>query len=245
MVKLEGAEVITIEGLGTPENPHLIQEAFCLAGAIQCGFCTPGMIMAAKALLDSNHNPDEAAIKKALARNLCRCTGYKKIIEAVQLAGQFIRKETSPDEVKIKIGKEAIGESHVRPTAMIKACGLAQFNDDVPLPGGALEIAVTRSTERHARIKSIDTSAAEKMPGVVGFLRAGDIKGTNRLRQVHRISRFCVKTWSVSSETRLLPWLLKPGTGPGCRRGGESGIRTAACADDGGRIPGPGCIRHP
>ena len=96
MVKLEGAEVITIEGLGTPENPHLIQEAFCLAGAIQCGFCTPGMIMAAKALLDSNPNPDEAAIKKALARNLCRCTGYKKIIEAVQLAGQFIRKETSP-----------------------------------------------------------------------------------------------------------------------------------------------------
>jgi len=185
MVNLQGAEVITIEGLGTPENPHLIQEAFCLAGAIQCGFCTPGMIMAAKALLDANPNPDDAAIKKALARNLCRCTGYKKIIEAVKLAGQFIRKETTPEEVKSKIGQEAIGSSHVRPTAMLKACGLAQFNDDVPLPEGALEVAVARSTERHARIKSIDTSEAEKMPGVVGILRAQDIKGTNRLRQVH------------------------------------------------------------
>ena len=95
VVNLEGAEVISIEGLGTPENPHLIQEAFVLAGAIQCGFCTPGMIMATKALLDQNPNPDVAAIKKALARNLCRCTGYKKIIEAVQLAGRFIRGETS------------------------------------------------------------------------------------------------------------------------------------------------------
>jgi len=185
MFKLQGAEVITIEGLGTPKNPHLIQEAFCLAGAVQCGFCTPGMIMSAKALLDVNPDPDEAAIKKALARNLCRCTGYKKIIEAVQLAGKFIRKETTPDKIKSKIGKKAIGQSHVRPTAMIKACGLAQFNDDIPLPEDALEIAVTRSTERHAIIKSIDTSTAEKMPGVVGFIRAWDIKGTNRLRQVH------------------------------------------------------------
>src|SRR5271157_1624896 len=74
---MEGSEVITVEGLGTPENPHLVQEAFVLAGAIQCGFCTPGMIMATKALLDQNKNPDVAAIKKALARNLCRCTRYK------------------------------------------------------------------------------------------------------------------------------------------------------------------------
>jgi aldehyde oxidoreductase len=185
MVNLEGAEVISIEGLGTPENPHLIQEAFCLAGAVQCGFCTPGMIMSAKALLDVNPDPDEAAIKKALARNLCRCTGYKKIIEAVQLAGKFIRKETTPDKVRSKIGKEALGVSHVRPTAMLKACGLAQFSEDIPLPEDALEIAVVRSTEHHAIIKSIDTSAAEKMPGVVGFLSAQDIKGTNRIRMYY------------------------------------------------------------
>ena len=133
----------------------------------------------------TNPDPDVATIKKALAHNLCRCTGYKKIIEAVQLAGRFIRKETTPEAVRSQIGKEAIGESHPRPTAMLKACGLAQFNDDIPLPADALEIAVVRSTERHALIKSIDTSAAEHMPGVVGFVRASDIKGTNRLRQVH------------------------------------------------------------
>jgi aldehyde oxidoreductase len=185
VVKLEGAEVVTVEGLGTPENPHLIQEAYVLAGAIQCGFCTPGLIMATKALLDRNSDPDVAAIKKALARILCRCTGYKKIIEAVQLAGRFIRKETTPDAVRARLGKSMLGVSHVRPTAMLKACGLAQFNDDVPLPSDAVELAVVRSTVFHGIIKSLDTSAAEKMPGVVGFLRASDIKGTNRLRQVH------------------------------------------------------------
>jgi aldehyde oxidoreductase len=92
VVDLEGADVISVEGLGTPENPHLIQEAFVLSGAIQCGFCTPGMIMATKALLDQNPNPAVAEIKKALAHNLCRCTGYKKIIDAVLLAGRFLRK---------------------------------------------------------------------------------------------------------------------------------------------------------
>ena len=185
VVKLERADVISVEGLGTPENPHLIQEAFVLAGAIQCGFCTPGMIMAAKALLDVNPDPDEAAIKKALTRNLCRCTGYKKIIEAIQLAGRFIRNETTPDVVRAQLGKGMIGVSHPRPTAMLKACGLALFNDDIPLPPDALELAVVRSTVRHGIIKSIDTTAAEKMPGVVGFVTAKDIKGTNRLRQVH------------------------------------------------------------
>ena len=88
---LEGSEVITIEGLGTPEKPHPIQEAFVLTGAIQCGYCTPGMIMATKALLDKKPNPTLADVKKALAHNLCRCTGYKKIIDAVNLAGKFVR----------------------------------------------------------------------------------------------------------------------------------------------------------
>jgi aldehyde oxidoreductase len=185
VAKLEGADVISVEGLGTPENPHLIQEAYVLSGAIQCGFCTPGLIMATKALLDANPNPDVPAIKKALIRNLCRCTGYKKIIEAVQLAGQFIRGETTPDAVRAQIGEGMIGVSHPRPTAMLKATGLALFNDDIPLPPDALELAVVRSTVAHGIIKSIDTSAAEKMPGVVGFVRAEDIKGTNRLRQVH------------------------------------------------------------
>lgn len=182
VVNLESAEVITVEGLGTPENPHLIQEAFVLSGAIQCGFCTPGMIMATKALLDQNPNPDVAAIKRALARNLCRCTGYKKIIEAVQLAGRFIRRETTPKDVRSKIGKGMLGVSHPRPTAMHKACGLAQFNADIKLPPDAVELAVAHSTQYHALIKSVDTSVAAKMPGVVGIMTAQDIKGTNRIR---------------------------------------------------------------
>ena len=123
------------------------------------------MIMAAKALLDVNPDPDEGAIKKALARNLCRCTGYKKIIEAVRLSGGFLRKETTPDAERAKLGKEALGVSHVRPTALLKACGLALFNDDVPLLPDAVELAVVRSTEPHAVIKGVDTSEAEKMPG--------------------------------------------------------------------------------
>lgn len=185
VVRLEGAEVISVEGLGTPENPHLIQEAYVLSGAIQCGFCTPGLIMVTKDLLDKNPDPDVETIKKKLAHNICRCTGYKKVIEAVQLAGQFIRKETTPEAYRSKIGSGAVGQSHVRPSAMLKACGLAQFNDDVPLPADALELAVVRSTEYHGLIKSIDYSEAEKSPGVIGILKASDIKGTNRLRQVH------------------------------------------------------------
>jgi aldehyde oxidoreductase len=178
---LEGADVITVEGLGTPENPHLIQEAFVLSGAIQCGYCTPGMIMATKALLDQNPNPDIKAIKKALARNLCRCTGYTKIIDAVRLAGQFLRGETSPEAVRRNLKKRMIGESHPRPSAMLKACGLAEFTADIKLEN-VLELAVVHSTEHHAIIKSIDSSAATKMPGVVGIMTADDIKGINRIR---------------------------------------------------------------
>ncbi|HTY82236.1 MAG TPA: 2Fe-2S iron-sulfur cluster-binding protein, partial [Dehalococcoidales bacterium] len=182
--ELDGAEVITVEGLGTPENPHLIQEAFVLAGAIQCGYCTPGMIMATKALLDANPDPDDAAIKKALARNLCRCTGYVKIIDAIKLAAKFLRKETTPAKVRAAINKnKMIGESHPRPSSMIKACGLAKFGGDIKMDN-MLEIAAVHSTEFHAVIKSIDTSAAKKMPGVVGVMTAEDVKGTNRLRVI-------------------------------------------------------------
>ena len=137
---LNGAEVITIEGLGTPDNPHLIQEAFVLAGAIQCGFCTPGMIMAAKVLLDQNPDPGRDEIKHALRRNLCRCTGYDRIIEAVLLAARFKRGEITPDAVRPRANAGAVGVSHPRPSAMIKACGTAHFTADIRIPG-ALELA--------------------------------------------------------------------------------------------------------
>jgi aldehyde oxidoreductase len=183
VTNLDGAEVITVEGLGTPDNPHLIQEAYVLSGAIQCGYCTPGMIMATKDLLDRNPNPDVVEIKKALEHNLCRCTGYNTIIDAVKLAGRFIRGETSPDKVRPDPNGPKIGVSHPRPSAMIKACGLAEFSADIKLQG-ALELAVVRSTKHHAKIKSIDTSKAKKMPGVVGVMTAKDIKGDNRIKTI-------------------------------------------------------------
>lgn len=178
---LDGADVITVEGLGTPENPHLIQEAFVLSGAIQCGFCTPGMIMASKVLLDVNPNPTEEEILKALRGNLCRCTGYTKIIEAVQLAGKFLRGELNPESLRPAPEQGCLGISHPRPSAMAKACGTAHFTADFRVQG-ALELAVLRSALPHARIVSIDSTVAEAMPGVAGVITAVDIRGTNILK---------------------------------------------------------------
>lgn len=84
----EGDQITTIEGVEQDGKLHPIQEAFIEAGAIQCGFCTPGMVLAAKALLDKNPNPTREDIKKALSANLCRCTGYQQIFEAIELAAK-------------------------------------------------------------------------------------------------------------------------------------------------------------
>jgi carbon-monoxide dehydrogenase small subunit len=84
----DGAEIITNAGLGTMTEPHLIQQAFADVGAAQCGYCTPGMVLSAKALLDANPHPTESEIREAISGNLCRCTGYSQIIEAVQLVAE-------------------------------------------------------------------------------------------------------------------------------------------------------------
>jgi aerobic-type carbon monoxide dehydrogenase small subunit (CoxS/CutS family) len=87
-----GRKITTIEGLGTPNRPHPLQEAFVETGAVQCGYCIPGMVLSAKALLDEDPDPDEATIRRALDGNLCRCTGYVKQVEAVHLAAKRLRK---------------------------------------------------------------------------------------------------------------------------------------------------------
>lgn len=84
----DGGEILTVSGLGTTSNPHPIQEAFADTGAAQCGFCTPGMVLAAKALLDENPHPTEEEIREAISGNLCRCTGYTPIVHAIQLAAE-------------------------------------------------------------------------------------------------------------------------------------------------------------
>ena len=87
----DGREILTIEGLGEDDRLHPLQEAFVMEGAIQCGFCTPGMIMNSKALLDKSPDPDETAIREAISGVLCRCTGYRKIVQAIKSASAGAR----------------------------------------------------------------------------------------------------------------------------------------------------------
>jgi len=104
----DGSEVVTNAGLGTMEAPHPLQEAFADAGAAQCGFCTPGMIISAKALLDENPNPTEAEIREAISGNLCRCTGYGQIVSAIRLAAERLaRSSSSPSSSLREEGREA------------------------------------------------------------------------------------------------------------------------------------------
>lgn len=94
--RVAGRKVTTVEALGDPSHPHLIQKAFVEAGAVQCGYCTPGMILATKALLDRNSKPTEQEIVNALSGNLCRCTGYVKILDAVRHAAAVMQQEQKP-----------------------------------------------------------------------------------------------------------------------------------------------------
>ena len=88
VVQANGRKIQTIEGLEGPQGLHPIQKAFVDKGAIQCGFCTPGMILTAKSLLENNPRPDREEIRKAISGNLCRCTGYQKIVDAIEAASQ-------------------------------------------------------------------------------------------------------------------------------------------------------------
>ena len=91
-VEAEGAEVTTVEGVGVGDQLHPVQQAFIETGALQCGFCTPGFIMSAKALLERTPNPSEQEIRLAISGNLCRCTGYDKIVRAIMTASQALSK---------------------------------------------------------------------------------------------------------------------------------------------------------
>ncbi|MBI4594999.1 MAG: (2Fe-2S)-binding protein [Candidatus Tectomicrobia bacterium] len=87
-VEVQGKDIVTIEGLSSGDKLHPIQQAFLDSGAIQCGFCTPGFVLSAKALLEENKKPTREEVRRAIAGNLCRCTGYVKIVEAIETAAQ-------------------------------------------------------------------------------------------------------------------------------------------------------------
>jgi aldehyde oxidoreductase len=180
VAKAQGKEFTTIEGIGTLKNPHPLQLAFAKAGAIQCGFCTPGMIVRAKSILDKNLDPSRNEIKKALQPHICRCTGYQKIFEAIELAASFLRGKTKSIELKLT-GKGAIGDPVTRPDALEKATGTTLYAADLAVDGCA-HIRVLRSPHHHAKIVHIDKKEAEAIPGVITVLTAQDVKGTNILK---------------------------------------------------------------
>ena len=183
--KVQGQQVLTIEGLGSPETPHPLQTAFMEAGAVQCGYCIPGMLLTSKALLDRSPDPAREEIQEALSGNLCRCTGYQRIIGAVQAAARQIRsqadlsKETPLPEV------QGIGGSHRRMDAWEKVSGSLRFAADLLLPG-ALEILVVRSPHHHARLVSLAVPKASRVPGVTRVITAEDIPGENGLGDYSR-----------------------------------------------------------
>lgn len=168
--KLEGAHILTVEGLDPLEQEAFVY-AFGECGAVQCGFCIPGMVMSAKALLDQNKDPSEDEIKKALRGNICRCTGYRKIIEAIQMTAAILRGDfdMKPEPEHIGVGDRA-HRVDVRP----KVLGYGQYTDDMYLDGMAYASTVRAQFPR-AKVVKIDTTEAEAMDGVIGILRAEDV----------------------------------------------------------------------
>lgn len=175
--RADGKCVETIEGLAQPDGMHPLQRAFVEQGAVQCGFCTPGLIMAAKALLDRNPAPDDAAIKAALKHNLCRCTGYTKIIAAVHAAARVLRGDAPPVADETPAPDGFIGRSVPRQDAWDKVAGRTAFTADMRAPN-MLHAVALRSAYPHARVLRVDAGRARAMPGVAAVLTAADVPGS-------------------------------------------------------------------
>ncbi|MGI6737224.1 MAG: molybdopterin-dependent aldehyde oxidoreductase [Anaerovoracaceae bacterium] len=186
----EYSEVLTIEGIGTVRHPHPLQYAWVNLGAVQCGFCVPGFIVSAYALLEENPDPTREEVRDWFQkkRNICRCTGYKQIVDAVMAAAAIMRGEKTYEDITYDWSKDVkdgfYGKPLVRPNAMAKACGVCDYGDDVELhmPAETLKVALVQPRiTSHANIKKIDYSEAEKMPGVYKVITAKDVPGANRL----------------------------------------------------------------
>jgi len=169
--RMEGKNIITVEGLSDFEK-QVYTYAFGEAGAVQCGFCIPGMVMCAKALLDVNPNPTEEEIRYAIRNNICRCTGYVKIVKAIELAAECIRNGSVPEHHD----DFALGSRAHRVDVEEKVLGYGEYCDDIYMEGMIYASAV-RSKYPRARVLSIDTDAAKALPGVVGVFTAADIPG--------------------------------------------------------------------
>ena len=173
--KLEGKTIVTVEGL-TDFEQKVYTYAFGHAGAVQCGFCIPGMVMCAKGLLDVNPNPTREEAAFAIRNNICRCTGYVKIIDAILLAAELFRDGKIPGES----GDWSLGQRVPRVDVEEKVTGTGQYPDDIYLDGMIYGSAI-RSRYPRARVLAIHTEEAKALPGVVGVFTAADIPGSNKV----------------------------------------------------------------
>jgi len=176
--KLEGKSILTVEGLPDREK-SIFAFAFGEVGAVQCGFCIPGMVMSAKALLDKNSAPAEPEIKEALKFNICRCTGYVKIVQAIALAAEFWRDPDRPVPAHDQL-VGMLGEPIHRVDAAAKTLGVGLYTDDLK-PEGLLYGRALRAPSARALIKNIDISEAIELPGVAAIMLAEDIPGSRFL----------------------------------------------------------------
>ena len=174
--KLEGKTVLTVEGLSDWEK-DVYTYAFGKAGAVQCGFCIPGMVISAKALLDANPAPTREEAAFAIRNNICRCTGYVKIIDGILLAAEIFRNGKLPEEKKTGYG---VGERAVRVDVAEKVQGYGKYPDDLYVDG-MLYAGAVRSKYPRARVLAIHKEKAEALPGVVGVYTAEDIPGENKV----------------------------------------------------------------
>ena len=171
--RAQGMNIVTVEGL-SDEEKEIFVYAFGAKGAVQCGFCIPGMVMSGKALVDKNPNPTEAEIKEAIKGNICRCTGYKKIIEAIDLVAQIKRGEKQIDKELEKGDSFGVGSNAFRIDVREKVLGYGEYCDDVEMDD-MLHVSAVRSKYPRARILDIDFSEALAMDGVVAVYTAEDV----------------------------------------------------------------------
>ena len=178
VAKAQGTTIETVETLAKTGELSVLQKAFHKTGASQCGYCIPGMVMAATAALRTNPFADREEIKERLGGNICRCTGYQKIFDAIELA-RDVQSGTLPaaalleDETE---GGDVIGKNVRRIDTPSKVSGRLKYAGDMTMPG-MLHVQVLRSPHAHARIVSIDISAAEVMGGVAGVITSADVPG--------------------------------------------------------------------
>ena len=174
--KADGADILTLEGVDSDERARMAQ-AFAAFGALQCGFCTPGIVMRTKAMLDKDPQLARDKAARLLGGNLCRCTGYTKILDAVEAL--------VADEVPVALPPKGVGTRGVRYEAEALSLGDRPFIDDM-VPTGLLHGAFHLSEHARADVLAIDTAAAEAVPGVVRVFTAADVPGELRHGLIHK-----------------------------------------------------------